>query len=127
MQLYATYQSMQYLLNHEYLPYATAVIVILGCINLLFTLILYSLGYISKGYNYALRHWTPKGWYHSMVLLISDMARGGDWQELHLPKVLALLEGLKKHNYRLYVRLYKSLPSPSAPSPSQLRKNAEKN
>lgn len=72
----------------------------------LFTLIL-----AEKAYNKILRVWTPKGWYFSMVVLISDMARGAKWQDLHAAKVLALMSGLRKENYPLFCRLFKGMES----------------
>lgn len=68
-------------------------------------------------YDRILRKWTPRGWYHSAVLLISDLARGVKgvrWETFHAAKVVTLLTGLREQNPELYFAVLRQLPGINA-------------
>jgi hypothetical protein len=59
-------------------------------------------------YQKMLRHVAWKGWYYSMCLLISDMARGNaKWHPAHVTKVASLLCGLRDENPQLFFSIRK--------------------
>lgn len=82
-------------------------------------------------YAHILRNWSPKGWYHSAVLLISDLARGikgVKWETFHAAKVVALLTSLREQNPELYFTVLRSLPGINAvASPQKSERRMGKN
>jgi len=91
------------------------IISILACVGLLMVSVvvgLLLLHYAINAYNKVLRVWSPKGWYYSACLAISDMARGKPWHIMHLNRVASLLLGLKEQNPSWFAQLMEAVNTP---------------
>jgi hypothetical protein len=95
------------------IPFFTILSSLLGILVIVLGLVAFGIHL----YTRILRNWSPKGWYHSAVLLISDLARGVKgvkWETFHAAKVVALLSGLREQNPDLYFSVLRQLPGISA-------------
>lgn len=110
------------------LPLFTIIAAYLGVVWMAIVASLMLVDLTAKAYNKMLRSWTPKGWYFSMCMLISDMARNKTkWQEFHVAKVTALLMGLRKENPELFFKLTYNLDEIRRSAAVDLQKDSNVN
>lgn len=101
----------------SHLPATILTLACFGLFMLTVVVVLTLLHFAINKYNKVLQVWSPKGWYYSCCLLVSDMARGKAWHVMHVSRVASLLLGLKEENPTWFAQLMAAVNAPTSKKP----------